>query len=85
MLIIKIILISFIGYLIGRIGDYYAGHWDFFHHWIYGVFFVLFGIAYGFLFLFFGVGLIISDLKDMLKFEIYGPDKKDKKNFWGID
>jgi len=85
MLLVKIIIVLFIGYLIGRIGDYYAGHWDFFHHWIYGIFFCLLGIAYGFYFLFFGVGLIISDLKDMLKLEIYGPDKKEIKKFWGID
>jgi len=85
MLLVKIIIVLFIGYLIGRIGDYYAGHWDFFHHWIYAIFFCLLGIAYGFYFLFFGVGLIISDLKDMLKLEIYGPDKKEIKKFWGID
>lgn len=85
MIFIKIILVCFIGYLTGRIGDYFAGHWDFFHHWIYGIFFVLIGILYGFYFSFFGIGLIISDFKDMINFKVFGPDEKTIKNFWGID
>ncbi len=79
------IIICFIGYLIGRAGDYFAGHWDFFHHWIYGVIFVIIGFFISTYFIFFGIGLIISDLKDMAEFRIYGPDKKSKVNFWGID
>lgn len=79
------IAIAFVGYIIGRIGDYYAGHWDFFHHWIYGVIFVIAGIfIHGYIVLF-GIGLIISDLKDMANLEIYGPDKKTIKKFWGFD
>lgn len=79
------IIIFMAGYLVGRIGDYYAGHWDFFHHWIYGVILLIPGILFHEYFLWFGIGLIISDLKDMIEFKIFGPDDKETKNFWGID
>ena len=85
MIFLKICVLCFAGYIIGRIGDWYAGHWDFFHHWIYGIFFIFFGILYGFYFSAFGIGLVISDLKDMLQFKIFGPDEKNIKKFWGID
>ena len=58
------IAIAFIGYIIGRIGDYYAGHWDFFHHWIYGFIFVIIGGFTNPYFCYFGIGLIISDMKE---------------------
>jgi ABC-type dipeptide/oligopeptide/nickel transport system permease subunit len=79
------IIILFIGYLLGRIGDYYAGHWDFFHHWIYGVILIIPGILIHEYLIWFGIGLIISDLKDMLELKIFGPDEKEIKRFWGID
>ena len=79
------LLIGFSGYILGRIGDYFAGHWDFFHHWIYGFLFVVMGFLSSPYFIYFGVGLIISDFKDLLHFRIYGPDVKTKKNFWGFD
>lgn len=79
------IAIAFSGYIIGRIGDYYAGHWDFFHHWIYGFIFVIIGGFTYPLFCYFGIGLIISDMKDFTNLEIYGPDKKTIKKFWGFD
>lgn len=84
-LILEIFFIAFIGYLIGRAGDYFAGHWDFFHHWIYGVVCIVFGIFLDPAFIYFGIGLIISDLKDMMQLKIFGPDKKDKIRFWDID
>lgn len=79
------ILICFLGYIIGRIGDYYAGHWDFFHHWIYGAILFIFGSFIHPYFCYFGIGLIISDMKDFINLEIYGPDRKTTKNFWGFD
>jgi ABC-type dipeptide/oligopeptide/nickel transport system permease subunit len=79
------IIIFIAGYLIGRIGDYYAGHWDFFHHWIYGVILIIPGILLHDYFIWFGIGLIISDLKDMVEFKVFGPDEKEIKRFWGID
>jgi hypothetical protein len=84
-MILDLILIAFIGYLIGRIGDYFAGHWDFFHHWIYGILFIIIGIIFEVYFISFGIGLIVSDLKDMLCFKVFGPDEKTIKRFWGID
>ncbi|HQO00675.1 MAG TPA: hypothetical protein PLI62_00290 [Spirochaetota bacterium] len=84
------IIISFLGYLAGHLGDYYAGHWDFFHHWIYGIVFLILGIIYYeipifYYSIFFGIGLIISDLKDLFALKIFGPDEKTERNFWGID
>ena len=79
------IIIIFLAYLIGRIGDYYAGHWDFFHHWIYGVILIIPGIFIHEYFIWFGIGLIISDLKDMYELKIFGPNEKEIKRFWGID
>ena len=91
-MIIKLLLVCFVGYLIGRIGDWYGGHLDTFHHWIYGILLVIIGVL-GFVFkddfsdfiLSFGIGLVISDLKDLFHFRIFGPDKKVVKKFWGID
>lgn len=79
------LFIGFSGYLIGRIGDWYAGHFDFFHHWIYGFIFIIIGVFTHDYFCYFGIGLVISDMKDFINLEIYGPDKKTKKNFWGFD
>lgn len=79
------IAIAFIGYIIGRTGDYYAGHWDFFHHWIYGVGLIILGLFTHIYLTFFGIGLFISDIKDFYNFEVFGPDKKTIKKFWGFD
>lgn len=79
------IAIAFSGYIIGRIGDYYAGHWDFFHHWIYGVIFMIAGMFTNPFVWCFGFGLFVSDFKDFWHFRIYGPDKKTIKKFWGFD
>ena len=76
---------AFLGYLIGRIGDYYAGHWDFFHHWIYGIILMCIGVFTNIFILSFGLGLFISDFKDFYNCKIYGPDKKTIKRFWGFD
>ena len=89
-MIIEIILFLFLGYLIGRIGDYFAGHWNFFHHWIYGIVLMIVGLVYiNKTLLFyayeFGLGLIISDLDNLLHFRVYGPDKKKARRFWGFD
>jgi len=79
------IVAAFIGYIIGRIGDYYAGHWDFFHHWIYGVILMCIGIFTNIFVWSFGLGLFISDFKDFYNCKIYGPDRKTIKRFWGFD
>jgi hypothetical protein len=89
-MIIEVFICIFLGYIIGRIGDYFAGHWDFFHHWIYGAILLIVGLIYNenkllFYLCFFGLGLIISDLDDLLHFRFYGPDEKKDKRFWGFD
>lgn len=82
---IEFFIIVFIGYLVGRAGDYLAGHWDFFHHWVYGILFIIAGLFSHKHIIFFGIGLVISDFKDSIEFKIYGPDEKEIKKFWGID
>jgi hypothetical protein len=95
--IINFLISGFIGYLIGRWGDYYLNFWLKDpgwapHHWIYGLILMVVG-----LFLFkgnleigifsFGLGLFISDLKDFLALKFFSPDNKTKetRKFWNID
>jgi len=89
-MLIELIAFLILGYITGRIGDYFAGHWNFFHHWVYGIILLIIGIFYrnNFFLVYsasFGVGLIISDLDDLLHLRIYGPDKKKEKKFWGFN
>lgn len=89
-MLIESIIAIISGYLIGRIGDYFAGHWDTIHHWIYGAILFIIGIIYRinpllFYAGLFGVGLIISDFEDLWNMNIYGPDRKNHKRFWGFD
>lgn len=83
--VILFIAFAFIGYLIGRIGDYFGGHVDFFHHWIYGAILIVVGIFIHYIIIAAGIGLVISDAKDLMHLRVYGPDKKTIKRFWGID
>lgn len=94
--IIYIIISAFIGYLLGRIGDYISDYWlnDPWspHHWIYGV--IIGAIAILFfqgtlelLILAFGVGVFISDLKDFWQLKFIGKDNKpiNERKFWHIN
>jgi hypothetical protein len=95
--IIIFLVIGFLGYLIGRFGDYYLNFWMKDpswapHHWIYGL--ILIGIGSYFFgnnlslwLISFGIGLFISDLKDFLELKIIGSDNKIKsqRKFWHID
>jgi len=88
---------GFIGYVIGRWGDNYLNFWlkdpdwtpD---HWIYGFFLMAYSLLFliniwGLYLFSFGLGLLISDLKDCLDLKFYGSDKKEKsqRKFWHID
>jgi hypothetical protein len=88
---------GFLGYIIGRFGDYYVNFWirdpywlpD---HWIYGIILMasslFFFRSWWWLYVFsFGLGHFISDLKDFLNLKFYGSDNKDKsqRRFWHID
>lgn len=89
-MMLEIAISVFLGYILGRIGDRLAGHWDFIHHWVWGVFCIVFGIffrtnAFFFYVGFLGIGLVISDLNDLLHFRLYWPDEKANKSFWGFD
>jgi hypothetical protein len=101
MVILQVVIWSFIsafiGYLIGRIGDNYINFWigdphwtpD---HWIYGLILMIIGPLffrnYWGLYIFsFGLGHLVSDLKDFLNLKFYGSDNKTKaqRRFWHID
>lgn len=89
-MIIESIWLLFLGFIVGRIGDYLIGHWNTLHHWVHGVAFIVPGIYFDdSLFwgrvAFFGIGLIISDLEDLRSMRVYGPDEKTEKRFWGFD
>ena len=79
------VMITFSGYIVGRIGDWYGGHLNFFHHWVYGIILIIAGLLIHDYVILFGIGLFISDFKDFYNFEFYGPDKKIKKRFWWFD
>lgn len=95
--ILFLILVAFIGYLIGRFSDYYLNFWMHDpawapHHWIYGALLIVANLFFpatflGSLLSFFGVGLFVSDLKDFIDLKIIGSDGKDKsqRRFWHID
>ena len=96
-IIISFLFFGFLGYLIGRWGDNYLIFWmgdtgwtpD---HWIYGfllipVGFYFFDNPLSWYITFFGLGILISDLKDFLNLKFYGSDGKTKetRRFWAID
>jgi len=95
--IIITFIACFLGYIIGRLSDYYLNFWmkdpnwapD---HWIYGLLLIIAGIllfraSLGLWIFSFGAGLFISDLKDFLKLKFWGKDGKNKwqRKFWHID
>jgi len=100
MLILSIanfLLALFLGYLMGRVGDYYLNFWLEDpswapHHWIYGLILVILGAFIfknnlGLWMISFGIGLFVSDLKDFSNFRFFGKDNKnrDQRKFWHID
>jgi hypothetical protein len=91
-IIIIYILAAFAGFAIGRVGHIFGGQLNAPHHWIYGVILVIIGIVLWFYkkewslyFIFFGLGLTVSDLKDMIDLKFYGVDDVEVKRFWHID
>lgn len=85
-------MVTFAGFAIGRLGHIFGGQLNAPHHWIYGIILIMIGIAlwfykkeWSFYFIFFGLGLTISDLKDMIDLKFYGVDDVDVKRFWHID
>lgn len=84
--------VVFAGFAIGRIGHIFGGQLNTPHHWIYGVILVIIGVVLWFYkkewalyFILFGLGLTISDLKDMIDLKFWGVDPPGEKRFWGID
>ncbi|HPI67074.1 MAG TPA: hypothetical protein PKZ16_00805 [bacterium] len=82
--------VIFFSYAIGRITHIYAGHWNTPHHWIYGIIALVVGIIFykknwGIYLILFGLGLIISDFKDMLSLKFFDPDNMRIKKFWTVD
>jgi hypothetical protein len=94
--VLNFLLAAFLGYLIGRWGDYYLNFWlkdpPAPHHWIYGLIIMIIGAFYfkdglGLWIFSFGAGLFVSDLKDFLDLKFWGRDGKTKESrkFWSID
>ena len=90
-----LILTTIVGYLIGRFGHVYLNVWTgnvnwLPHHWIYGLILIILGTIYwqninAQLIIFFGLGLLRSDLKDFINLKFFEPDKEGPKKFWNID
>lgn len=85
-------IVAFVGFAIGRTGHIFGGQLNTPHHWIYGIILIIIGIVIWFYkkewslyFIFFGLGLTISDLKDMIDLKFYGVDPPGPKRFWHID
>jgi len=95
--ILYLLVSAFVGYVIGRAGDYISDTWMndpawLPHHWIYGAILII--IAYFFplagwsgYIASFGVGVFISDLKDFWHFKFIGKDNKpiNERRFWDIN
>jgi len=90
MKVLIFLLIVLVSYAIGRVGHVLGGQLNTPHHWIYGVIAVIIGIIFrkydwGKWLIAFGLGMIISDFKDMIDGKFFGPDTVKVKKFWGID
>jgi hypothetical protein len=92
--IIIVIIASFAGYAVGRLGHVTNNKRRYRpHHWIYGLLLILLGSLIHFHNIFivvsmisFGFGCFISDLYDFLDFKIIAPDSlRKKKSFFGFD
>jgi hypothetical protein len=95
--VINFFMAAFLGYLIGRWGDYYLNFWLKDpswapHHWIYGLILIVISLLFlkdnlELWTISFGAGLFVSDLKDFLELKFIGKDNKDKseRRFWHID
>lgn len=84
--------VLFAGYVIGRISHILGGQLNAPHHWIYGILLIIAGSAVWFYkkewslyLIFFGIGLTVSDLKDMIDLKFWGVDEPGPKKFWHID
>lgn len=85
------LLIIFIGFAIGRLGDKYFGylHWAP-HHWMWGVLLIIIGLILrnsllGIGAISFGIGHFVSDLNDFLHMRFFGKEPPHKWKFWNID
>lgn len=92
MIIFIAIVITFIGFALGRLGHIISGNLPGPHHWfIPGLLLVVLGFIFRSFFLSlhmicFGVGQIISDFDDMIHLRIWGRDPKDtRKRFWDVN
>lgn len=91
MIIIEVLISALSGYLFGRTGHILGGQLAGPHHWIYGLAIMILGLAlikktpYAFQIIGLGLGLIVSDLKDLWQLKIYGIDQVEIKRFWHID
>jgi len=90
--IIIYLAVLFIGFALGRVSHILGGQINGPHHWMFGTLLIIAGIILWFYkrewslyLIFFGIGLTISDLKDMLDFKIWGVDPPGPKRFWHID
>lgn len=88
------LIILFLGYLVGRSGHFFLGDKvNFLHHWLYGLIILVAGIifyvfshkSWGLYLIFFGFGIILSDLNDMSHLKSFGRDRLRIKKFWGVD
>ncbi|RJO60093.1 hypothetical protein C4544_07055 [candidate division WS5 bacterium] len=84
--------VLFTGYVIGRLSHILGGQINGPHHWIFGIILIIIGVAllfykkeWSLYLIFFGVGLTISDLRDMLELKFWGVDPPGPKRFWHID
>jgi len=95
MFIVACVALAFVGYLLGRVAHYWLNPtvgnpaWapD---HWIYGLILMIGGLYWGgelgWYVAAFGLGFLISDLKDLLNGKWIGPDDMSKPlKFWHID
>lgn len=84
------ILVAFTSYAVGRWSHIVGGHLNTPHHWIYGIVAIIVGAVfykhlYGWFLISIGIGMVVSDFKDMINLKFFGPDEVEKLKFWGFD
>jgi hypothetical protein len=85
-------LAGFAAYLVGRAGHVLLGQTTYLHHWPLGIGLIISSFYFykknhwwWTLVMAAGVGLTISDLNDMLNFEVWSLDEPGEPTFWGFD
>jgi hypothetical protein len=93
---IKLFIILFLGFALGRMGHMFGNQiWWIPHHWILGIIFIFCGLhllyidksrmSVALFVVIFGLGVFISDFDDFLLLKTFEPDSAVASVFWQVN